>query len=112
MSQNLINTIKHLEVIASIKNPRTRNNVLREFSDRLAIYNAIREIAVNTIKTNVPLTPTQKRKLRRYKKVIVELSKPTKTKKRKQELIIQSGGALATLVPIIVSLLASKLLPK
>lgn len=107
MSKNLLSTIGHLEVIASIKSTKTRNRVLNDFADNLKVYEAIREIAVNTIKRRVPLTETQKKKLRRYKKVLLSLAKTKNSKITKKKLVRQSGGFLPLLIPIVSGLISA-----
>ena len=104
MSDNLISTIKHLELIASIKNSRRRNAILKDFAGNLKIFDALREIAVNTIKKNIPLTTHQKRKLRRYEKTILGLSRKRISRRKKKKLVEQSGGFLSIVLPIVASL--------
>ena len=70
--------IKYLDLIAKIKNKKTRKAVLKDFSEKSEIFEALREIAVNTINRNVPLNDSQKKKLRRHKKVIIALSQKKK----------------------------------
>lgn len=107
MSKNLLAMVAHLEVIASIKSSRIRNKVLQEFADNLKIYDALREIALNTIKGRVPLNDNQKKKLRKYKKVFLGLAKKTNSKKAKRQLVVQSGGFMSLLIPIITGLVSA-----
>ena len=108
MSRNLIQCLKDLEVIAKIKDPRVRRSVLRGFASNLALYDALREVAANTIKRKVPLNSAQKKKLRRHEKILKSIaSKQRKSKKRKQELIVQSGGWVQTLIPVVSALVAA-----
>jgi len=97
--------IEALELIAKIKNAKTRNAVLKDFSANMKIYEALREIARNVIKRNVPLNSSQKKKLRRYKKVIISLSNSKNSKRKKRKLVEQSGGFLPILIPIITGIL-------
>ena len=109
MSSRLLSYIKYLEIISKIRNTRTRNAVLKDFAYNMQLFDALKEIAVNTINRNVPLTNAQKRKLRRHKKTIIALSKPLKSKNKKKKLIEQSGGFLPILVPIVATLLGKLL---
>ena len=97
--------IKYLDLIAKIKNTKTRKAVLKDFSSKAEIFEALKEIATNTINKNVPLTSLQKKKLRHHKKIIIALSqKKNKSNKTKKKLVEQSGGFLPVLIPIIFSI--------
>jgi hypothetical protein len=113
MSNNLKRCASVLSLVSRIRNKSLRDSILREISCDDHIYDALSELAVNTLKGNVPLTKRQKEKLRRQKRFISSLScdrKKHSLRKRKY-LVRQSGGYLATVLPIIVTLL-SELLSK
>ena len=75
----------------------------REFID------CVRECAKNVIKGNVPLKPTQLRRLRRERSnVRVLASKKTSLKKKRR--ILQKGGFLGALLPPFLGVLSSLLL--
>ena len=62
------------------------------------------ECCHNVLKGNVPLTPAQKRRLRRHKTSIRELTKKKLSlKKRKQ--ILQQGGFIGALLGPVISVL-------
>ena len=62
---------------------------------------AICECAYKTLKGNVPLTPAQYRKLRRYKKHLRTLADRKKSQKVKKRTL-QSGGFLGALLSTIL----------
>jgi len=69
----------------------------------------VSECAKNVIKGNVPLKPTQLRRLRReISNVRVLASKKTSLKKKRR--ILQNGGFLSALLPPILGVLGSLLL--
>jgi len=71
----------------------------------------ISECAKNVLKGNVPLTDRQKTKLRRSRKDLRALS-IKKTALRNKRRILQKGGFLSALLPPVLGVLASLLIPK
>ena len=70
---------------------------------------AICECADNLLRGNVPLTPQQKKRLRKHKTTIRKLASKKIRWKRKKKFIMQKGGGLLTTilgvaVPALVSL--------
>jgi hypothetical protein len=98
--------MKELEMIGKIKNVRLQTEVLNDFSLDDCLYKGIREIALNTINRNIPLTRLQKEKLIKYKPHISKFVCKAQTKKSQRKQVTQSGGFLQILVPIVASLLA------
>lgn len=65
---------------------------------------SICEIVYNTLVGNVPLTPSQKEKLRKHKSVLVRLTRKNENWKEKKKVITsQRGGAF---LPLILGILA------
>lgn len=105
MSCNLRNCIQKLELIANIKDKKLRNAVLLYFRKSKCLFKALREIAQNYKKANIPLTITQKRRLAQHRKVIQGLTKKPITKRLKAKLVSQSGGFLPIIIPLVTSIL-------
>jgi hypothetical protein len=105
MSINLRKTLRQLELISRIKRPQVRRAVLSDISCQDCYYKALREIVLNAAKGNVPLSKVQKGKLRRYKQQIKAIISPRKSKKLRSQAVIQSGGWLPILLPVITSIL-------
>ena len=103
MSKNLIHCYEKLKFISEIKDEKLRKKLLNRVGDN-CLYNALHEIAINTLKGRIPLNSNQKRKLNKQKKLLINLSKNTKDNIRKKKLVKQSGGAL---LPIIIPAIAS-----
>ena len=104
MSDNLQRTIHILKLISEVKNTKTRNALLKDFSSNTKLRKALREIASNVVKRNIPLSQADKKRLRKFEKVIYDLSR-YKSNKKTKELFCQSGGFLPYLIPIVLSLL-------
>ena len=75
------------------------------FSKNKKFVKAIKEIASNTVNKNIPLSVSDKIRLKKYKQVIVDLSE----RGGKQCLIQSGGGFLPLLVPIVTTVLSSML---
>ena len=89
---------------------------MRKFSDKAKrqyvgkcnrqFLDCISECAKNIIKGNVPLTTTQKAKLRRNRNDLRALS-VKKTSLRKKRRILQKGGFLGAILPPVLGVLAN-----
>lgn len=90
--------------------PQQRKAILCSASDDLIA--AISEIALNTLKGNIPLTPYQIRVLKKRRGIIKNLSNKRLPLKKKKQLVKQSGGFIGPLLsfalPLITGLLASR----
>lgn len=92
-----------LKILSKAK-PSLRKAILRE-ADKPLVY-SICEICDNLLSGNVPITPAQKIKLRRHKKVIRDIAKKGEGWQKKRKLLNQHGGAF---LPILLSVLSSVL---
>lgn len=70
---------------------------------------AICEVCMNTLKGNVPLTPTQKQTLHQHKNTLRALSRKKTPLYKKRKLLIQKGGFLGVLIPAALSVLTTLL---
>lgn len=107
MSSNLQKKKHLIGLISKIKNPKLRNAVLADFIMKDDVYDAIKEIAVNTINGKLPLTATQKRKIKE-KKALFCLAKSSKRNKRKRIVNQLGSGFWGLLIPLVLSLLTAK----
>lgn len=106
VSSSLRKSLPLLKVMSRLKT-KNRQNILSEVSNEDTLYNALREIAHNTLKGNVKLNSIQKKKLKPYSKTLKGLCDKPKCRRRRQKLIVQSGGFLPILIPAITGLLSS-----
>ena len=117
-SKLLLECMPVLKVIASVRNPTLRKQVLQDAtrnSETLkCLYMALHELAVNTVKGHIRLPSKDKNKLRRARQGnhIKALAKPS-NRRNKRRLVVQSGGWLPIVLPIagaIVSKLVDRIL--
>jgi len=111
ISKSLNKSLPLLKVVTKLPmNSRTR--ILKELGGEKIVYNALHELAHNTLSGKIPLSKVQKRKLKPFKKTIEGLCNPRNKKcgKKRKQLIVQSGGflpvvltALASILPALIS---------
>ena len=94
-----------LKLLSQIKNKDIRKNATCDFCKNENLYKAIKEIALNIVNKNIPLTNKDKKKLKKYKKDIYLLSKQKFKSKRKQKVLQQTGGFLPILIPLVATIL-------
>lgn len=87
--------------------PRRRKDILKGCS--ADVLHSLAEIALNLLKGNIPLSPSQFQKLKRHKKLIRLLADRKTTVKRKRNALQQTGGFLLPLlsaaIPIVGELI-------
>ena len=106
MSQLIEQYLPLLEAIMRIKNTHDRRQVLQILLRDRKLKKVIREIALNVVEGNVPLTSSDRKLLQKYKSTIWKL----KAKHSVQRIINQEGeGFLGILLPIIASLIGSSI---
>jgi hypothetical protein len=84
--------------------PKLRKTILGD----KGLLTCLCECSKNILKGNVPLSPVQKRKLRRHRRSLRELTLKKISKKKKNK-ILQKGGFLGALITPILSLLGGML---
>lgn len=87
--------------------PRQRKAILCSASNDLIL--AITEIALNTLKGSIPLTPRQVSVLRKRRNFIKKLSSTRISLRRKKHFLKQSGGFLGPLLSIALPLITGLL---
>jgi hypothetical protein len=101
MSVNLKECLGELALVANAESPYVQKTILRELSRKPCFVAAMKEISINTVKGRLPLTERQRRKLLKIGKVVRDIARGKKTRKR----IIQSGGFIKFVLPILGTLL-------
>lgn len=63
----------------------------------------------NTVKKNIKLEPEQRKKLLKYRELLLAITRKRISKKRKKELMVQSGTGvfIPLIVPLVSALLSS-----
>ena len=109
VSDSLKSTLPFFKIVARLPD-KSRKLILNDLGGDQTAYDAVQEIAYNTIKGNVKLKKSQKRNLKKHEKVLKKFCclKKKCLNKRKQ-LLVQSGGFLPILIPTIASLLTTLL---
>jgi len=107
MSENLKQKMYIFSVISRIRDERLRQMVLREFIQDPKFYDALSEIAINTIKGKIPLKACDKKKLKSCKQGIICLAKRQPLRERKKVVKHLRGGFWTYLIPIVFELLKS-----
>jgi len=116
--KNIIRQEPLLKVLKSTT-PKLRKLILENADSKL--ITSIVEIIVNLLKGHIPVTPKQKRDLKRYKKSFYKLyteccshgknsTGKLKNIKKASKIIVQSGGALPLLITAILPLIAKSIL--
>lgn len=77
-------------------NPIKRKKLIKTSS--IDNINALSEIALNTLKGNLKLTPLEIKKLKRHRKHIRKIAKRSISAKQKRNILIQKGGFLPLLL--------------
>jgi len=101
-----------LEVLKSA-NPKLRDAILKNTDEKTICV--LVEIISNLLKGNIKIEPSQKRRLVKYKTQFRKLATCCNknkiiNKKKARKIIIQSGGALPFLIPLLAKLIAKAVL--
>lgn len=102
MSKKVMKNLDILKVISKCKDKQRK--VLIEHADADLIH-ALAECCLNIINSNVPLTRTQKKKLKRYRKRLHDISSSKVKINKKKKILKQKGGFLPLVIGPILSLL-------
>ena len=69
----------------------------------LALCEVIHNVLVGTVK----LSPSDIKKLKRYNRTLVQITRKSTSLKKRKQLIVQKGGFLLTLLPPALALIAT-----
>lgn len=105
MSSNLRSALPLLKTLAGLKTKKFRSKVMNEVSGDPMIQKALREISKNFVKRKIKLNKQQIQGLRPHKRTIAGLAKRNVPKARRKKLVVQSGGALPFLIPIVATII-------
>jgi len=106
MSSSLKKYLNQLKFFVGIKNKNVRDQILKQWCNDDNFFNAVKEIVENTMKKTLPIKARERRMLKKYKNTLSEFIKPSIPKRKRKKLVIQSGGFLPILIPILTSFLA------
>ena len=108
MSQRMRHNADLLRVLARASK-KQRKAILE--TCHIDLVKCLAEISLNVLEGVVPISPTQKKKLKRYKSLLRSLADKKVSLKKKKTKLNQSGGNLLTLLlPPVLSALGSLLI--
>ena len=88
------------------QSPKYRKELLRHADNEF--IKCICQCSKKVLNGTIPITSKEKRKLRKYKKVLRRLNSAKKSISGKRKVIVQSGGGfLLGLIPAVIGALAS-----
>ena len=97
--------LAYLQILAKCK-PKIRKVIINH--GPVDVLTCVCECCYNLLKGTVPLTPSQKRRLSRYKKHLRALADKKVSRVKKRRVLNQKGGnLLAALLPPVLSVLGS-----
>ena len=89
--------------IAKVRDPKKRQELLRDISHQKCFRKALVEIGYNTNDKKVPLSRKTKNKLVSSSKIIQKLAAKPRKKRIRKRLVTQSGGFLPYLIPAVAA---------
>ena len=99
MAHRVHNCQKAIEALEKVKGCKhKRNHIINVAGKELA--HCICDCVLNVLNGNIPLEYEEKERLRRHRKSLRELVKK-KTSDKKRKHLIQEGGFLGALIPIL-----------
>ena len=99
--KNILKKKEFLELLAKSYTPKKRK-LLVEWGGPAAIH-ALSEIALNTLKGNIKLTPALFKKIKKCRNILRALSNKKYSQSKKKHLITQHGGMfLPYLLPAVL----------
>ena len=109
MSNLLKEQFPLIQYLSKVGDSRRRRNLIDDIGGDKKLYAAFAEICRNYKKGNIKLGKKDSEKIKKYNKVLEEFccSKNKKTYPKREELLVQSGGAWPMLIPIVAEILSS-----
>jgi hypothetical protein len=105
---SVLKTVKdYLPLLALLNSKRVKSSVKKTLLDCPKIQDILCLCSLNILKGRLPLTVSQKRALKKYKKILLTISKKNCSRKQKQKHLAknQTGGFLgAVLGPVLATL--------
>lgn len=103
-SKTLRKTLAVLDLLSKIKDNNHRNAILSQLGHESKLFCSLSEICKNIINGNLPLKNSDKKYVKKYKTIIVEIANNPRSIKDRKRLINQTGGAFwLALLPIAIT---------
>lgn len=102
-----------MQLLCTVKKEKLRKSLLADLGVDDQLFDALQEVALNTVKGRIPLSKVQRAKIK-CKKAIHCLACPNKSilksSRKKVKLVQQLGGGFwAFIIPTLISMLAEKM---
>ena len=101
MAHRVHNCRMEIEALEKVKDCKQKRNHIIDVAGKELVH-CISDCVLNVLNGNIPLDYEEKQRLRRNRHCLRELVKKTSDKKRKH--LIQEGGFLGALIPILSGL--------
>ena len=106
MSKNLRKCMNKMHLVCDSKCPKLKKSILADMSKDNQYFRALYEIVHNIKLKNIKLTPSEKKKFKKYIKFMEEILKKPKNVRKRRQLVNQSGGFLPIILPILTSVIS------
>lgn len=98
-------SLPYLKMLQNTRQGVSKVDMLRKFPQH--VTNDLVEIIYNVVTGAVHITPTQKARLRRHKKKLIELINLPSLRSRRTYIYKQKGGFLSLLLPAVIPLISN-----
>lgn len=105
-SKTLRKYIDVLEIISKTRSVKIRETLLKNALKNDDFCDAMVELCTNLIKGNINLPEENKTRIKRHRSLIAEIALKPKSKSKRKELIVQSGGFLPAVIPIVATIIS------
>lgn len=109
MSKNLRKCKKTMHLFCCAENKKLKKSVLEEMSENECFFDAMYEIVNNIYLKNMKLsklTPAQKKQAKKLLPILRKIHKRPKKKIIKRKVILQSGGFINFILPILTTIVS------
>ena len=98
--------MKKMHIYCDTDCPKLKKSILTEMSQNDCYFNALFEIVHNISKKKLKFKPNEKRKLKKYVKLMEKIIEKPKSKSKRVSAIKQSGGFFPIILPILGTVVA------
>ena len=104
MSKNLRKCMRTMHHFCDSNSPKIKKTILKEMSENPCYFDAIHEIINNIYLKNLKIPPSRRTKMKRFLKFFDDIHRQPKSKAKRRKLVIQSGGFIQFILPILATL--------
>ena len=104
MSKNLRKCMRTMHHYCDSNSPKIKKIILKEMSENPCYFDAIHEIINNIYLKNLKIPPSRRLKMKKFLKFFDDIHRQPKSKAKRRKLVIQSGGFIQFILPILATL--------